>query len=265
MKPAGWSLLAFVILLLCSSCLTSHGPHLTPLQAWLKTRPMEIAHRGGDGDWTEGTAESYRKAAAWSPSLALEVPVWRTADGVWVVSENRTTGRVFDRDYAIPDTPWSTLAGLRTRNGAQPMARLVQDVLPVVGPDRVMFVDDKSDHDATAFLDLLDSWGGHSRFVVKSFWKAINVVQAAHRRGYFTWGYYFTGDMGSFAATQSKFDLLGLPYDAPVADFRTMIATGKPVIAHIISSPDEARQALARGARGLMISGVTAVVPRGTR
>jgi glycerophosphoryl diester phosphodiesterase len=255
-----------VLLALCVACTggsdAANGPVLSPVQAWLRTSPMEIAHRGGDLDWPEGTAEAYRHAAGWSPSLALEVPVWRTADGVWVVSENRTTGRVFDGNYDIPSTPWSVLARLRTRNGRQPMARLVQDVLEVYGRDRILFVDDKADNDATAFLDVLDSYGGRSRFVVKSFWKATKAAQEAHRRGYLTWGYYFLDGMAEFAATQSKFDLLGLPYDAPSSDFRTMQATGKPVIAHIIASAEQAREALKKGARGLMISDVTAVVPQ---
>lgn len=234
----------------------------TPLQSWLRTTSMEIAHRGGDRDWPEGTAEAYRNAAAWNPSLALEVPVWRTSDGVWVVSEDRRTGRVFDGDHDIPSTPWSVLATLRTQVGGQPMARLVQDVLDVYGRSRILFVDDKADGAAPAFLDLLDSYGGHARYVVKSFWKSSAVVTLAHQRGYLTWGYYFAGDMAQFAATQQKFDLLGLPWDAPAADFTTAEATGKPVIAHIVSTPAAAEQARAEGARGLMVSDVEAVVPQ---
>ena len=62
-------------------------------------------------------------AADWNPDLALEASVWRSSDGVWVVSEERTTGRVFDRDLTITSTPWSVLATLRTKVGGHPMAR----------------------------------------------------------------------------------------------------------------------------------------------
>lgn len=263
----GRILLAVVLVIICGGCSGAKTPAgsaaqpVQTVQAWLRTTPMRIAHRGGDRDWPEGTAEAYRNAAAWNPSLALEVPVWRTLDGVWVVSEDRTTGRVFDADYAIPATPWSTLARLRTRDGGQPMARLVQDVLNPYGRKRVLFVDNKADSAVTSFMDLLDDHGGHSQIVVKSFSRAAQTVREAHRRGYVTWGYYFPPDMPVFASTQANFDLLGLPYDAPSSDFQLMLATGKPVIAHIVPTSAAAREGLANGARGLMISDVTAVVP----
>ncbi|MBN9619544.1 MAG: hypothetical protein J0H43_07415, partial [Actinobacteria bacterium] len=77
------------------------------------------------------------------------------------------------------------------------------------------------------------------------------------------WGYYYAQNMDDFAATQSRYDLLGLTYTAPRSDFQTMRATGKVVIAHVIPTEAAARQALGKGAGGLMVSGVTQVVPRG--
>lgn len=238
-------------------------PGSTPVQTWLTHRPLYVAHRGGDANWTEGTAYAYRQAAAWSPEVALEVPVWRTSDGVWVVSEQRSTGRVFGADRDIPSTPWSVLSRLRTRVGDQPMARLREDVLDVYGRSRILFIDDKRDTDATAFLDLLSSYAGRTRYIVKSFWASDATASAARRRGYLTWGYYFDGAMPHFAATQQHFDLLGLPSSASAADFRRMLATGKPLIAHIIETPGQAQDALAKGATGLMVADVEAVVPAG--
>ena len=235
---------------------------LTPVQAWLRATPLEIAHRGGDADWTEGTADAYRRAAARNPGLALEVPVWRTADGVWVVSEDRTTGRVFGADHAIPETTWATLSRLRTRQGHLPMARLVEDVLDVYGADRVLFVDDKSDADAAAFLDLLDSFAGRSRYVVKSWWKSTAVAAEARTRGYLTWGYYDDAGLAQLAGTEPQFDLLGLPWSAPAADWAAARATGKPVIAHVVATAQQADVARDRGATGFMVSGVEEVVPR---
>ena len=233
----------------------------TPLQLWLRATPLEIAHRGGDADWPEGTAEAYRQAAARNPGLALEVPVWRTADGVWVVSEDRTTGRVFGADHAIPETTWATLSRLRTRQGHQPMARLVEDVLDVYGADRVLFVDDKSDADAAAFLDLLDSFAGRSRYVVKCYWRSTAVAAEARTRGYLTWGYYDDAGPAGLAGTQARFDLLGLPWSAPAADWAAARATGKPVIAHVVATAQQAGVARGRGAAGFMVSGVEEVVP----
>jgi glycerophosphoryl diester phosphodiesterase len=233
----------------------------TALQRWLATTPMYIAHRGGDADWTEGTADAYAHAAAWNPGLALEVPVRLTSDGVWVVSEDSTTGRVFGTDDDIARTPWAVLSRLRTLDGHRPMARLVSDVLAVYPRDRIVFVDDKPDADVPGLLRVLQSYGGPTRFVVKSFYQTVDLPRQARRLGYLTWGYYYAANMGSFAATQGRFDLLGLDYGAPAADFAIMRRTGKPVIAHIVGNAKAAAAALGKGAAGLMVSAVRQVVP----
>lgn len=234
----------------------------TPLQRFLAATPMYIAHRGGDADWVEGTADAYAHAAAWNAQLALEVPLQRTSDGVWVISEDPTTGRVFGTDDTIKQTPWAVLAGLRTTRGGHPMARLVQDVLAVYPRDRVLFVDDKPSADIPGFLALLHTYGGPARFVVKSFYQSVAVPLQAHQLGYVTWGYYYGRDMASFAATQGRFDMLGLDDNAGAADFAAMRQTGKPVIAHIINNTAAAATALRDGAAGLMVSAVQQVVPR---
>jgi glycerophosphoryl diester phosphodiesterase len=231
------------------------------VQAWLRATPAEVAHRGGDADWPEGTAYAYRQAADRNPGLALEVPVWRTADGVWVVSEDRTTGRVFGTDLAIPATRWSTLSRLRTRRGGLPMARLQQDLLDVYGRSRVLLVDDKADTDAAAFLDLLDASGGPSRDVVKCYWGSSAVAAEARRRGYLTWGYYDAGGLAALPATSARFDLLGLPWSAPAADWAAARATGKPLFGHVVATAQQADVARREGATGLMVSGVEEVVP----
>jgi len=246
-----------------AGCGGSRASSETPLQAWMSRSPMYVAHRGGDGNWPEDTAYAYRQAAAWNPELALEASVWRTSDGVWVISEDPGTGRVFDRDLRIPATPWSVLATLRTRVGHYPMARLRQDVLDVYGSSRILFIDNKADDHAAEFLHLLSSYAGRARYVVKSFWASDTTARAARKQGYLTWGYYFPRDMAHVRATQSRFDLLGLAASASRRDFAGLEATGKPVIAHVIDSPDQARAALDKGASGLMVADVTAVVPAG--
>ncbi len=250
-------------MLVVTACGASSTPSsMTPLQQWMAAKPFYIAHRGGDGSWPESTAYAYERAAAWNPNLALEIPVWRTSDGVWVVSEDGSTGRVFGSDYVIEATRWSTLAALRTRRGGHPMARLVENILTPYGRDRILFVDDKADRNVGSLLDLLDSYGGNGRCVIKSFWASGQAPAQARARGYLTWGYYYSKDMPHFAATQSKFDTLGLNYDAPTVDFAILSATGKPIIAHIIRSAAAAASSLRKGAQGLMISAVEKVVPQ---
>ncbi|KQS66006.1 glycerophosphodiester phosphodiesterase family protein [Modestobacter sp. Leaf380] len=231
----------------------------TAVERWLGASPSLIAHRGGSGDWPEGTAYAYDQAAAWSPDLALEAPVWLTADGVWVVCHDQRTGGVFDADLDVPTSTWEQLSALRTTDGGLPMARLV-DVL-AAHPDRVWVLDDKPNADVAGFLDLLDASGGPARFVVKNFHTADGLAGLARERGYTTWGYWYPADMADFAATEGAWDLIALAWDAPAADFATALATGKPVFGHIVSTPEQARTALDEGATGLMVSGVTAVVP----
>lgn len=227
----------------------------------MASTPMYIAHRGGDADWTEGTAEAYAHAAAWNSRLALEVPVQRTSDGIWVISEDPTTGRVFGTDEDIKRTPWAALATLETLRGHHRMARLVNDVLAVYPRDRIIFVDDKPAADVSGFLNVLDAYGGPGRFVVKSFWQTKTLPEQARKAGYITWGYYYAKDMQNFAATESRFDMLGLNYGAPPADFAVMRATGKPIIAHVIGSAKAATVGLANGSSGLMVSAIREVIP----
>ncbi len=261
-SAAGPIVLLALVLLELTGC--SHKPAHPDqtVQRWLHAGTAYIAHRGGDADWPEGTAYAYAQAAAWSPDLALEVPVRPTSDGVWVVSEDASTGRVFNHDYTISDTSWSTLSTLRTRTGNHPMARLVDDVLNTYGHDRVLFIDDKAAVALDSFFAALQPFHGQQRFVIKSYWQSAAVPKAARDHGYQTWGYYYAKDMGEFAATESRYDLLGLDYTAPATDFATMRATGKPIIAHVIPTAAAAKTALGDGANGLMVSGVEQVVPR---
>ncbi|WP_165839229.1 glycerophosphodiester phosphodiesterase [Klenkia marina] len=235
-------------------------PIATPVERWLAAEPSLIAHRGGSADWPEGTTFAYDQAAAWSPDLALEAPVWLTADGVWVVCHDATTGAEFDVDLDIATSTWAQLSQLRTVDGGQPLARL-SDVL-AAHPDRVWLVDDKPSADVPGLLDLLDAAGGPGRFVVKGFFSGRAWTEQARARGYTTWGYYYPTNMADFAATQSAWDIVALQWDAPAADWTTALATGRRVFGHVVRDDAQAQQALAAGATGLMVAGVTEVVPR---
>jgi Glycerophosphoryl diester phosphodiesterase family len=245
----------------CATVIPARATGHPTLDRWLASRPLYVAQRGGGADWVEGTADAYRKAANWNPQLALEVPVWLTADGVWVVSHDATTGRVFDQNDDIRSSNWTTLSKLRTKIGGHRMARLVNDILIPYGSTRILFIDNKADAQVDTFFNLLDSYAGNTRYVAKGYYTSTNTATAARRRGYLTWGYYYDRDMGKFAATQSRFDLLGLNDSAPASDFATMRATGRPVLAHVIPNASSASAATCKGASGYMVSGVEEVVP----
>lgn len=234
----------------------------TPVRRWLAAPVVEIAHHGGSADWPPSSPEAYRRARDWNPALALEFSARRTADGVWVGSEEATTGPVYGTDLTIATSTWDQLSGLRSVTGGQPMSRLDADLLEQVPADRVLFVDDKDNAHVDDLLDLLDRYGGAGRTVIKSYWQSETTPTQAHRRGYLTWGYYYGDQMDRFPSSQSRFDLLGINVDAPPQVYAQMLATGKCVIAHVIATPAQADTALARGATGLMVSGVQEVVPR---
>ncbi|MHA3704265.1 glycerophosphodiester phosphodiesterase [Jatrophihabitans sp. YIM 134969] len=233
----------------------------TPLQAWLTRRTIRIAHRGGSADWPEASPLAYRNAAAWNRALALEFPARRTADGVWIASEDASTGRVFGRDLTIATSTWAQVSTLRSVVGAQPPSRLKQTVLDQVSRDRILFVDDKDDDHVDELLDLLDQYGGRRRAVVKSFHQFVDTPRTARARGYTTWGYWYEDQMGDFDDAQRRFDLLGMEYGASEAVFDRMTATGKRVLAHIVATEEQADLGLSKGATGLMVSGVEEVVP----
>ena len=63
------------------------------------------------------------------------------------------------------------------------------------------------------------------------------------------------------AADTSRWDVLGMEWSAPATAWQQLTATGKPTIAHIITSTSQAQTALGKGATGLMASWPTTVHP----
>ncbi|WP_420120281.1 hypothetical protein [Nakamurella sp.] len=233
----------------------------SPVRQWLAAPVVEIAHHGGSADWPPSSPQAYRMARDWNPALALEFSARRTADGVWVGSEDPTTGSVYGTDLTIATSTWDQLSSLRSLQGGQPMSRLETDLLQQLPATRVLFVDDKDDDHVGELLDLLDRYGGAGRTIIKSYWKTTETPTQAHRRGYLTWGYYYADEMDRFPSSQARFDLLGINFNAPPQVYAQMLATGKRVIAHVVATRAQADKAIARGATGLMVSGVQEVVP----
>lgn len=237
----------------------------TPVTSFLAHRPFYVAHRGGDEDWPEGTAYAYHEAVGWSAGLALEMPVRRTVDGVWVVSHDPTTGRVFGRNLNIATSRWADLAALRSLRGRLPLARLQHDVLDVVPRTRVLFIDDEDPPTAATLLRLLTGTAAHHAPSSKATGGRPQCprrrVEPTTSRGGFYYAAGLRAQPGALTATQRRFDLLGIDGSAPAADFRAMRRSGKPLIAHIVATRPAAQRALSLAASGLMVSGVTAVVP----
>lgn len=233
----------------------------TLVSNWLnQTGKLYVAHRGGDNDWVEMTRYAYTQAIA-NGVTAINIDAVKCSTGEFVASHDTTTGRVFGTNYTIASTPWSTLQSLTTTNGGYPI-ELVSDLLAAF-PNVVVFLENKGNSsDDTALLNMLDSYGGASRIIIKQYYTAATVATDAHARNYTTWGYYYAADLTNLASTQSRWDLLGLDYlDTNAADWTNIKSYGKKVLGHVIPSAAGATQAFSLGADGIMTGKILGVVP----
>lgn len=237
---------------------------------FLASNPFYVAHRLGGTEYPEftqkGLAESLRAGFK-----ALELSVRRCATGEFVLIHDWVTTRtVPGTDYQIWNTPWSTLSGLQQASGG--FLRLT-DVFDQVGDDIVLAIDHKvtsskevgstGDMESEAALfDLLEARFGvedaKRRVIIKHFIKG-GVSRRASERGYKTMCMMYPNEVAG--ADLSSFDVLGMEWNADQSVWDVLKATGKPLIAHIITTRQQADTALARGATGLMASVPSVVHP----
>jgi len=234
----------------------------SPLKEWLDLPAANriVAHRGGSVDYVEMTDDAYTHMDQLKLP-AREVSVWRSSDGVWVCSHDRSTLRVTGTDLDIPANTWATLSVLRTTTGGFPLARL--DTLLAAHPDPawVWFIENKQDLNVTAFLDLLDGFTNSTgRFVIKSVPGAATATTGI-TRGYSTLGIYYETDLPNLDATSDGFVLLGMDYTASGTAWATILTKSKPVLGHVVLSAANAATAYGLGAAGLISGKIAGVVP----
>jgi hypothetical protein len=242
-----------------SSTLTAHALNL--VDQWAAAG-MYVAHFGGDVDWPPGmSAFAYAQAAAWNKDMALEMSVWQTLDGVWVVSHDNTTDTLYGTSgVIIPNVNWSAISGLTTTVGGYPILRMI-DVLTNY-PARTFFIENKGSQDVANWFTLLASYGGGTRIVIKVAAGAMSLPTTARSNGYKIWAYGFQADAANWGTTSSYYDLLGMDYTANSTAWALTVAVGKPILAHIVPSAAAKATAAGLGANGYMASGVQEVVPQ---
>ena len=236
---------------------------------FLTNRPFYISHRLGGTEYPEFT-QAGLDASLRAGFKALEVSLRRCASGEYVVIHDWTTERtVPGTKLPIWSTPWDTLKTLR--QGAGPLMRFT-DLLEQLPDDVVLAVDhkatsakaDANSSDLQAELDLYtlldDAFDGHPerRVLWKHFVNA-GSVERAKARGYRTMCMLYPNELAT--ADPSRWDVLGMEWSAPDGAWQQLTATGKPTIAHIITSPSQAQTALSKGATGLMASWPTTIHP----
>nr|DAQ10318.1 MAG TPA: Glycerophosphoryl diester phosphodiesterase [Caudoviricetes sp.] len=243
------------------------APTGSVVDRFLASKPFYVAHRLGGTEYPEFTRQGL-DASLRAGFKALELSVRRCSTGEFVLIHDWVTTRtVPGTDYQIWNTPWSTLAGLQQASGG--FMRLT-DVVDSVGSDIVLAIDHKvtsskptgsqGDMDSeNALFDYLDTIpNAKDRVLIKQFVNG-GVADRAKAKGYKSMCMMYPNEVAS--ADLSSFDVLGMEWNAPDDVWATLKATGKPLIAHIITTQQQADIALARGATGLMASVPSVVHP----
>jgi hypothetical protein len=235
------------------------------------------AHRGGSLNFPEETLYAYTQSHN-RGLRGLEISLWKTSDGSWACSHDQSTLRTTGTDLDITVNTRATLAALNvnpvaTDDQAQPSKpfAFLDQVMALYGTGGpVLFLEDKQGTNTTALLDYLDTFpNSKQRFVIKMYGPGGATAKATARaRGYKIWNYYFAGtDMNSIivggvvGGNIESCDYVGLDKGLTDADFSLVVAYGKPVFAHIISTTAQRDRVLSLGAVGAMVSDIKAVVP----
>lgn len=239
------------------------------VKAFLAGRPFYISHRMGGTEYPEFTRKGL-EASLRAGFKALEVSVRRCASGEFVAIHDWRTGRTAPgTNYQIWRTPWSTLRTLR--QGAGPFLRLT-DIVQRLPADVVLAIDHKTTSsqdqrnrgDLTSEAALFDylhrAFGGHPerRVLWKVFARGTSAARA-RARGYRTMAMLYPSEVASVKLT--GWDVLGMEWNASAHVWNTLKAARRPTIAHIITNAGQAKQALAKGASGLMSSYPSRVHP----
>ena len=236
---------------------------------FLAATPFYVAHRLGGTEYPEFTRRGLDASLA-AGFKALELSVRRCATGEFVLIHDWVTTRtVPGTDYQIWNTPWSTLAGLQQASGG--FLRLT-DVMDSVPSDVVLAIDHKVTSDkptsstgdmeseAALFAFLEERLGAQAqkRVIIKHFVQG-GVAARAKAKGYRTMCMMYPNEVAG--APLTDWDILGMEWNAPDDVWATLRATGKPLIAHIITTTAQATRARERGATGLMSSVPSQVHP----
>lgn len=233
--------------------------------------PFFVAHRGGSAQWPEMSMVAYTEAARLGVG-ALEVSVARTKDGVFFGLHDQTLDRTSEVTGNIdPATlTWAELnATYKNKLNAStpdgvPYAQ-VSEIFGEFARDHVIFVDPKYIGDPQQRADLIDQMleaAPAEHWVLKGYNDNVALTKAAREAGIQTWGYYYARDLSRLAETAPNWDMLGLELNATPAQWQTVIAQGRPVIAFFISSEAMLDQAKTNGAQGMMVSDVPAVLAK---
>lgn len=227
------------------------------VSALRERRGVVVGHRGmsGAGDVVEHTMAAYTRAVECGVD-ALEISCHRTSDGVWLASHDPTLERLGGPSTPIRDMTWAqVLQVFAGRPQALPVA--LKDYLAAYGATHVTIFDPKTEMARTdEYLAILAPY--KDRVVIKAFadsgWLFAKVKQA----GWATWGYAYARNRGQNwypdFVRGTNLDFLSMEWNAADDVWAPLVATGKPVIAHIPATAAQAAEGARKGAAGCITS-----------
>ena len=227
------------------------------VSALKERKGIVVGHRGmsGAGDVVEHTMAAYTRAVECGVD-ALEISCHRTSDGVWFASHDSTLERLGGPSTPIRDMTWAQVQqAFAARPEALPVA--LKDYLATYGATHVTIFDPKTEMARSdEYLALLAPY--KDRVVIKAFadsgWLFVKVKQA----GWATWGYAYARNRGQNwypdFVKGTNLDFLSMEWDAADDVWAPLVATGKPVIAHIPASVAQAAEGARKGAAGCITS-----------
>lgn len=240
------------------------------VSAMLSAGEMWWAHRGGSASFPECSLWAYTQSAlrGWP---ALEVSLSRTADGVWIGLHDQTLDRTSGVTGNLdPSTmTWAQVQAYLITIGAAgaPQPYMTWDqLIEAYGDTHVIICDPKyqdahrAEFVAKAAADLGD------RCVVKGFYSSTGLRDAAQAAGLVTWGYSYEASLADplWTTKATGWDLGGMDYTASQAAWDSILALGKPVLAHICPTEAAVTTARSKGASGFQCSGTAVITPGGS-
>jgi hypothetical protein len=251
------------------------GPTGKLVEPLLAARPFYVAHRGGSRNWPEMSMEAYRNSVRKGID-ALDVSLARTSDGVWFGLHDMTLDRTSGtRGFVAAEHTWAevqrhTITAAATDDPRQPRRPYMtfRDLAKAYGTTHTIFVDPKWALSAyyPELLEIMDAAVATpaQTFIAKAYCTGVEWAAAAASRGYTTWGYYYASEISAndvlLPSTQGDWGLLGLDYAAAASAWEAIRRYGKPVIGHVAPTRAAAESAIAKGAVGVVVSGVTQVM-----
>ena len=216
-----------------------------------------VGHRGmsGAGDVVEHTMAAYTRAVECGVD-ALEISCHRTSDGVWFASHDSTLERLGGPSTPIKDMTWAQVqAAFAGRPEALPVT--LKDYLATYGATHVTIFDPKTEMARSdEYLALLKDY--KDRVVIKAFADAGWLFAKVKQAGWATWGYAYARNRGQTwypdFVQGTNLDFLSMEWNAADDVWAPLVATKKPVIAHIPASVAQVAEGARKGAAGCITS-----------